>query len=159
MKKQFLHPILISVIVLLTLFLAAHQAIAQNTHLQHYNLKSTLAIQGYDPVSYFKKGPQKGAKSIIYMHKGITYRFVNAENRKTFIANPEKYEPQYGGWCAYAMGKDGSKVAINPKTYKIKDGKLYLFYNAWGTNTLSYWNKDEANLQPKADTYWKKIIK
>ena len=156
MNKLIFYKIFFVVIFTMTELFTSSQIFAQA---QHYNTKSNLAIQGYDPVSYFNNNPQKGAKSFTYAHNGVMYRFVSEINRKTFSENPGKYEPQYGGWCAYAMGKDGSKVAINPKTYKIKDGKLYLFYNAWGTNTLNYWNDDETSLKSKADVNWKKIIK
>ncbi len=69
------------------------------------------------------------------------------------------YEPQYGGWCAYAMGNSGEKVEVDPETYKIVDGKLYLFYNKYFTNTLKSWNKDEAKLKSKADESWKNFYK
>lgn len=75
-----------------------------------------------------------------------------------FLKNPASYEPQYGGWCAYAMGANGEKVEINPETFKIVDGKLNLYYNAFFNNTLKSWNKDEGNLKKKADANWKKII-
>ena len=76
-----------------------------------------------------------------------------------FLKNPKNYEPQYGGWCAYAMGSNGEKVEVDPETYKILDGKLYVFYNAYFNNTLKSWNKDEAKLKKQADKNWQKIIK
>ena len=75
-----------------------------------------------------------------------------------FIKSPSSYEPQYGGWCSYAMGSTGEKVEIDPETFKIVDGKLNLFYNAYFNNTLKSWNKDEVNLKRKADGNWKKLI-
>jgi hypothetical protein len=75
-----------------------------------------------------------------------------------FKANPEKYKPAYGGWCAYAMGENGEKVKVDPETYKIVDGKLYLFYNFWTTNTLDDWNKNEKKLKEAADRNWSKIV-
>ena len=71
--------------------------------------------------------------------------------------DPEKYQPQYGGWCAYAMGVSGDRVKIDPKTFKIINDQLYLFYNFWGNNTLKDWNKDEKRLKEKADSYWSAI--
>ena len=84
--------------------------------------------------------------------------FSTTENKEAFKKAPAKYEPQYGGWCAYAMGNSGEKVEVDPETFKLKDGKLYLFYNKYFTNTLKSWNKDESNLQLKADNNWKKIF-
>jgi hypothetical protein len=65
--------------------------------------------------------------------------------------------PQYGGWCAYAMGAKNEKVTMNPENYKIVDGKLYLFYKNFFTDTLDDWNEDEENLKQKANENWKKI--
>lgn len=130
-------------------------------HKKHYNLDSEgLAIKGYDPVSYFTtQKAQEGKKDITLTTEGITYRFANAQDRDLFKANPAKYQPQYGGWCAYAMGATGEKVDIDPGTFKLLDGKLYLFYNKFFNNTKKTWDKDEVNLKRKADANWDKIIK
>jgi YHS domain-containing protein len=127
---------------------------------KEFNLgKNGLAIEGYDPVAYFKQNKSvKGSSSNAVFHQGVTYYFTNGENKEEFKKNPSKYEPQYGGWCAYAMGKDGSKVEVDPETFKIVDGKLFLFYNKFFNNTLKSWNKDEAGLHAKADANWKKIF-
>ena len=126
--------------------------------LANYNLKKQVALEGYDPVSYFSNKPLEGKSDIKFSFKGISYLFANQQNLAKFKASPEKYEPAYGGWCAYAMGNTGEKVKIDPETYKIIDGKLYLFYNFWGNNTLTDWNKNEKPLKTKADQNWKKII-
>lgn len=127
--------------------------------IRHFNLKSNLAIQGYDPVSYFTQKPVEGKPELSYQHQGVTYRFSTAENLNRFKSNPEKYEPAYGGWCAYAMGESGEKVKIDPETFKIIDGKVYLFYNFWTNNTLTTWNKSEKQLKEAADRNWAKIIR
>lgn len=124
---------------------------------KHFNAKKGIAIEGYDPVSYFTETPKKGKESFSHAHQGVTYLFYNDENRQKFIKNPEKYAPEYGGWCAYAIGETGKKVKVDPKTFKIKDGKLYLFYNFSGYNTLDDWNKNEEALLKSADANWKKI--
>ncbi len=125
---------------------------------KQFNLEDNAAISGYDPVAYFTPGkPVKGSKDIAWVQQGITYYFSSAANRETFKKNPSAYEPVYGGWCAYAMGAKGEKVTIDPKTFKIINGKLYLFYNKFFNNTLTDWNKDEANLKKKADASWTKI--
>lgn len=144
-------------ILLLSSIISFGQNTAKRT--KQFNLESTLAIQGYDPVSYFKLNKAvKGKKELSYVFYGVTYHFATKENKDDFQKLPQKYEPQYGGWCAYAMGSSGDKVEINPETFKIIDGKLYLFYNAFFNNTLKSWNKDEKNLKSKADSNWKKII-
>jgi hypothetical protein len=73
-----------------------------------------------------------------------------------FKKNPKKFEPAYGGWCAYAMGKTGEKVEIDPASFKITDGRLFLFYKDFFTDTRDKWSKDEKPLNQKADTNWKK---
>jgi len=130
----------------------------QSSQSKLYNLEKGIAIQGYDPVSYFKnEKPKKGKSSISKELDGVIYYFASSEARDLFIANPTAYQPAYGGWCAYAMGIDGSKVKIDPKTFKIVEGKLYLFYNFYLNNTMKKWNQDEGNLKRNADSYWAKI--
>lgn len=125
-----------------------------------YNLEDGVAIQGYDPVAYFKQGKAvEGKKEITHKHEGVTYYFSSASNKEQFVKDPSAYEPQYGGWCAYAMGATGEKVEIDPATFKVMDGKLYLFYNSLFNNTLPKWNKDEVSLKPKADKNWGSINK
>jgi YHS domain-containing protein len=125
---------------------------------EQFNLDKGIALNGFDPVAYFKKGTAvKGKKDLAVFDQGVTYYFSSVENKEEFKKNPSGYEPQYGGWCAYAMGKDGSKVEVDPETFKIIDGKLYLYYNKFFNNTLKSWNKDEVNLKSKADLNWKKF--
>jgi YHS domain-containing protein len=155
MKKLF---ILLVLPVILMTGASAQQAVVRKAQ---YNVeKSGLAIQGYDPVAYFLSNKAiEGKQQITAEYNGLTYRFTNELNKETFKANPAKYEPQYGGWCAYAMGAKGEKVEIDPETFKVVDGKLYLFYNKFFNNTLPSWNKDEANLKTHADEHWKKFVK
>lgn len=149
-------------LVLLVLILISVTSFAQNDakRIEQYNLENKVAIQGYDPVGYFTQGKAiKGKKELTTSYQGVVYKFSSSENKEVFLKNPSKYEPQYGGWCAYAMGSAGEKVEINPETFKIIDGKLYLFYNAYFNNTLKSWNKDQTNLKTKADNNWKKTYK
>lgn len=123
---------------------------------QQYNIADNgLAIKGYDPVAYFThKKAIKGSKDMAVVHQGVVYYFSSAVNKELFKMNPAIYEPQYGGWCAYAMGDSNEKVSIDPETFKIINGKLFLFYNRYFTNTLTKWNKNEGNLHKKADMNW-----
>ncbi|MCE2995475.1 MAG: YHS domain protein [Flammeovirgaceae bacterium] len=125
---------------------------------KNFNIKKNVAIEGYDPVSYFDNKPAEGKSQFSFALRGVTYWFSSQANLNKFKASPEKYEPAYGGWCAYAMGETGEKVKIDPETFKILDGKLYLFYNFWGTNTLKDWNKNEKTLKTKGDQNWKKLL-
>lgn len=123
-----------------------------------YNTKRGAVANGYDVVAYFSNKAVKGKKKYHTTHDGVTFRFSTQQNLEAFQKAPEKYVPQYGGYCAYAIGVKGEKVSINPKTFEIRDGKLYLFYNSWGTNTLKLWKKEGAMaLQKQADTNWEKI--
>lgn len=144
--------------VSLTFLIGLLFAQTEDTRKKNYNVKKGIAIEGYDPVSYFDSKPQKGNSKLALIHKGVTYWFSTLDNQAKFKANPEKYEPAFGGWCAYAMGETGEKVKIDPETFKLIDGKVYLFYNFWGTNTLSAWNKNEKTLKNKGDQNWKKIL-
>jgi len=125
---------------------------------KQFNLNDGVAISGYDPVAYFTSNKAvKGSKENAFAYNGVTYYFSSAANKEAFKNDPAKYEPAYGGWCAYAMGAKGEKVEVDPKTFKIVNGKLNLFYNKFFNNTLTDWNKDEGNLKKKADANWTKI--
>jgi YHS domain-containing protein len=127
---------------------------------KHFNTDaSSLALQGYDPVSYFEQKPVVGKTELFLYHRGIKYQFATKAHLETFKAAPEKYEPAYGGWCAYAMGKKGEKVEVDPEKYKIVEGRLYLFYYSVINNTLNKWNEDETALKHSADQNWNKTIK
>ncbi|MFN8326606.1 MAG: YHS domain-containing (seleno)protein [Flavobacteriaceae bacterium] len=144
-------------LILVFLLGISFQIFAQSS--KHLNLEDGKAIQGYDPVAYFSNKAVKGNKQTSFNYRGAVYYFSSEANQQKFKANPSKYEPQYGGWCAFAMGDYGKKVEIDPETFKIVDGKLYLFYNAYFNNTLKSWNKDEKNLKAKADKNWSTLIK
>ncbi|TRU63836.1 MAG: YHS domain protein [Microcystis aeruginosa Ma_QC_Ch_20071001_M135] len=149
------------IITVLLLFFVVQigQAQTQAKRIKEFNLENKLALQGYDPVAYFtQKKAVKGKKEFSVVHEGVVYYFASNADKELFAKNPSAYEPQYGGWCAYAMGANGEKVEVDPETFKIVNGKLFLFYNAFFNNTLKSWNKDEVNLNKKADANWKKFI-
>lgn len=150
------HPFLL-ILLIANIFAATAQD--QPARKKHFNLDEGIAISGYDPVLYFtQRKALKGNKQLATVYEGVTYYFVSATSRDEFKKNPSKFEPAYGGWCAYAMGAKGDKVSIDPKTFKIVGGRLYLFYNKLFNNTLDDWNKDESNLKAKADVHWQKTI-
>ncbi len=124
-----------------------------------YNLeKGGLALEGRDPVSYFEAGakkPSKGDKALTETHRGVTYRFANEANRELFRATPERFEPAYGGWCAYAMAQ-GKQVEVDVDSFRIESGRLLVFYKGFLNDTRKKW-KEEGDLTPKADAAWKRI--
>lgn len=137
------------IIFILTLVLSA------TLFAQDINTKKGYAAEGYDVVAYFSNQALKGEKANTTTYGGVKYKFATQENLKTFIASPEKYAPQYGGFCAYAVATDGTRVSIHPESFQIKDGKLYLFYNTVFANTLEKWNEEGPELlQPRADINW-----
>lgn len=148
------------ILILLVAFISATTfGQTASKRITEFNLDKKVAIQGYDPVAYFtQKKAVKGKATMASTYEGVIYNFSSQANKETFAKNPSGYEPQYGGWCSYAMGANGEKVEVNPETFKIVDGKLNLFYNAFFNNTLKSWNKDEVNLKKKADANWKKFI-
>lgn len=120
-----------------------------------YNLKKGYIAEGYDVVSYFDNKVEEGKKEFTTTYDSVKFKFASKQHLETFKKNPKKYIPQYGGWCAYAIGANNTKYDINPKTYEIRDGKLYLFYNSWGTNTFDKWKKgNPEKLRKQADKNW-----
>ncbi len=127
---------------------------------REFNLEKGLALQGYDPVAYFLQNKAiKGNGRFTASADGVLYHFASAANKDLFVKDYQKFEPQYGGWCAYAMGATNERVEIDPEKFKIVNGKLYLFYHSWVNNTLSKWNKNEATLKASADKNWMTMFK
>ena len=150
----------LSIIILVVFCLSATEQDASSLRKKHFNLESSLAIKGYDPVVYFTQNKAvKGKKEFAVSYQGILYYFSSEANKEAFKAAPFKYEPEYGGWCAYAMGNSGEKISIDPETFKVLNGRLYLFYNRYFTNTLKDWNKNEPTLKKNADINWPKLFK
>ncbi len=126
---------------------------------ENYNTSKGYIAKGYDVVSYFDNTATKGDNQFETSYNGIKYKFSSEKNLKTFEASPEKYIPAYGGYCAYAIGVNGKKVGINPRTFEIRNGRLYLFYNSLSINTLSKWRRENTLLlKEKADKNWKNIL-
>ena len=141
--------------ILFIFLIITNSVIAQK---QLVNTKKDYAANGYDVVAYFNSNAIEGNKEFTHSYKGVKYKFSSKNNLELFVKNPLKFLPEYGGYCAYAIGKKGKKVSINPETFEIRDGKLYLFYNKGRTNTLDLWLKEGADeLKVKADKNWKKI--
>ena len=110
-----------------------------------------IAIRGYDPVAYFTEDmPVKGDPSNVHQWMGTTWQFANKANLDSFKNNPEKYAPQYGGYCAYAAAKD-SIAPTDPDAWTIYDDKLYLNYS---TSIRKRWLKDKNGYIKSADKNW-----
>ena len=131
-----------------------------NGQSKNYNAKKGYAINGYDVVAYFDGNPMEGSEEYQTVRNGIKYKFTTSANLEKFNLNPEKYLPKYGGFCAYAVAVAGKKVSVNPETFEIRDGELYLFYNSGKNNTLDSWLAESpTELKAKADKNWEKIKK
>ncbi len=111
------------------------------------------AIKGYDPVAYFTMNkPTKGMNTISHLWNGATWHFASESNKQLFTANPEKYAPQYGGYCAYGWAQ-GYAVKIEPDAWAIEGGKLYLNYNK---SVQKDWDKERSGYIKKADINYSK---
>lgn len=117
-------------------------------HPQH-----TVALNGLDPVSYFKGGPVQGDAALSSEHDGSRYYFSNEENKAAFDAAPGKYAPQYGGFCATAMS-EGKVFGADPTNFKITHDRLFVFYRGLGGDTLPQWNENEGERLSAADKVW-----
>jgi len=116
---------------------------------------SAGAIRGYDPVAYFTQGaPVKGSDKFSHQWRGATWRFASAANRDLFRESPEKYAPQYGGYCAYGVAQNYA-VSVDPAAWSVVDGKLYLNYSK---SVRENWNKDVPGYLRKADANWPKAL-
>ena len=133
--------------------LTAHSDLVNETH--------GVAAKGYDVVAYFDGVAQEGSNEHSELYDNVHYHFSNNSNLLRFKKSPETYLPAYGGYCAYAM-LEGEKIDINPKRFKIIEGKLYLFYHGFLGNTLKKWNKlleqsSENKLIEQANNHWQHL--
>ncbi|MFN7936579.1 MAG: YHS domain-containing (seleno)protein [Bryobacteraceae bacterium] len=118
--------------------------------------RNGLAIKGYDPVAYFTQSrPVKGLPAYSATHNGATYLFSTAENRDAFNASPAKYAPQFGGYCAWAVGH-GYTADIDPEAWHIDNNRLFLNYNK---KVQTMWLKDKAKWIADADRNWPTLHK
>ncbi|HEY7609530.1 MAG TPA: YHS domain-containing (seleno)protein [Alphaproteobacteria bacterium] len=115
-----------------------------------------VAIGGYDPVAYFtEQKPVKGSAQFSFEWKGAAWHFASAANRDAFKADPAKYAPQYGGYCAFGAS-EGYTVKTEPDAWSIVDGKLYLNYN---TTVRTKWSVNMPGRIKAADKNWPEILK
>jgi YHS domain-containing protein len=114
----------------------------------------SVAIEATDPVAYFTEGkPVEGSSEFEHEWMGATWRFASAENRDLFAADPEKYAPQYGGYCAWAVSQ-GYTAKIDPEAWTIVDDRLYLNYSK---DVRTQWSQDVPGNITKGDANWPKI--
>lgn len=117
---------------------------------------SDKAISGYDTVAYFTQNKAvKGSSNFKYSYKGATWYFSSNEHLNLFKSAPEKYAPQYGGYCAYAVAMNYTASA-DPKQWSIEDGRLYLNYDA---DIKQKWLKNKKDYIIQADDNWPDVLK
>ena len=119
---------------------------------------SKIALQGYSPVSYLDLGlAQRGVKQHKLVYKEIAYYFTSAKQKAAFEKNPERYMPQYGGFCAFGVYA-GAKFRVDPSKFLVSNGKYYLFLNDVEVDAKELWlGNSEEELVKKANTNWKKL--
>jgi YHS domain-containing protein len=154
--KNLKQVVIVAIIALFSNFASAQNVDPIN--------KEGVANGGYDVVSYFSANKAtKGSSKFAVVENGTKYYFASAKNQKAFKANPKKYLPVCDGYCAWGVAEKQTKFPINPETFKIINGKLYLFFNGDFNgnpfNTLPEWNKDEKKLLKNIDAAWIKVKK
>jgi YHS domain-containing protein len=125
-------------------------AIAQ----QAKSASNRIALDGYDPISYFDAGrPEKGSSEFSFAFDDAVYWFKSADHRTKFISDPERYAPQYGGYCAITMS-GGEKGPADPEAWAISEGKLYVFRVKRGADKF---NSNPAEIANLANANWQKL--
>lgn len=129
-------------------------ALALPAAAQSINGKDGLALKGYDAVAYFAEGkPVAGSPAFSHKWQGLDWRFANATNRDAFAAAPEKFAPQFGGFCAWAVS-NGYTADTDPEVFRVVDGRLYLNYNK---SIQSRWIEDVPGNIVKGNANWPKL--
>lgn len=147
--QQPIRPGLIRSLLIASCFLVG--TVFTRLHAQEVYAPGGKAINGYDPVAFFTQGKAvKGSDSSTYQWNSATWYFVSKQHLDSFKATPERYAPQYGGYCAYGTA-EGHKAPTKPETWTIENGRLYFNYNL---NVRKEWDKNRAALIQKADANW-----
>ena len=134
--------------------LAVSPALAQKAEV-YTGRFNNVAVGGYDAVSYFQEsGGVEGSKDFQTTYKGADFRFASQENLDTFLADPDAYAPQYGGYCAWAVSQ-GYTAKGNPKNATVVDGKLYLNYN---NKVQKDWEADIPSFIEQANVNWPTVL-
>src|SRR5260370_5854411 len=143
-----IRPFAILILAILALSAAASAAAINQTE--------GVALKGYDPVAYFTQNKAgQGSDQFTTQYQGATYKFESAANRDAFVANPTKYAPQYGGYCAWGVAH-GAKADVEPDSFTVVDGKVYMNYN----KTVRFlWKRDIPGNVTKADQNWAHLSK
>jgi YHS domain-containing protein len=116
-----------------------------------------VAIRGTDPVAYFTEGrPVPGRPEFAHDWRGATWHFASAANRDAFAADPTRYAPQYGGFCAWAVAEKGKLYSTRPDNWSIVEGKLYLNFN---DDIQARWERDIPGFIAQGDARWPEIVK
>lgn len=138
--------------------MATHSIVAQTANFQYNVDDSKIALHGYSPVSYIDMNlAQLGSKAFQSEHKGLKYYFKDAEQKAKFDANPSKYLPEYGGWCATGIAV-GAHFRTDPNKFLVRNDKLYLFLNDVEVDALELWLQDEKGMTKKAEKNWEKMV-
>lgn len=148
---------LLTPLIAVALAIVAPAALALDEHNVSRGLSAAgapLALHGYDPVAYFtEQAPVRGSDTITEVHDGVAYRFASEGNRRLFKKSPERYAPQFGGYCAYGVAV-GKKFDGDPRLWTIRGDKLYLNLNP---DIVALFEKDVPGNIRKAEKQWDKI--
>jgi YHS domain-containing protein len=123
----------------------------------HDLLGEGVGLVGFDPVSYFPEGgarPAKGSIAISAEHDGVVYRFASEAHKAAFQKNPGKYVPAYGGWCTWAVAELGKRVDVDPESYVLRNGRLYVFYRDPQLDTRAKFLESPDAMLAKAEANW-----
>jgi hypothetical protein len=146
----------VMLISMMTVFAAQSIAAPVTRNIQEYNLTNGVGLKGYDPVSYFPEGgnqPLLGVNQYRLNYMGVNYFFATAKNLELFSKAANKYEPTYGGYCAYAMAS-GSKVDIDPTVFTLHGSRIHFFVS---NRAKRNFDADVKAYEDRADTFWKQI--
>jgi len=152
MKSLIYNKVITNILLMITLLLSM-QAFAKPP--VYTSFFSSVAVSGYDTVTYFTESKAvKGDAQYSTEYKGVEWHFSNQSNLDMFKNTPEKYAPQYGGYCAWAVAHNDTAKG-DPQQWTIHNNKLYLNYDS---DIQSRWLKDKKTLITKANSYWPAVV-